>query len=200
MESARRVLSAAMRIAVVGTGNIGSTLGARWTQAGHGVTYGARAQRADGPGGAAVRSLGDAVAGADVVLLAVPGAAVTDVLAQVGAQLAGTVVVDATNNLGAGAANAHAEVMAQAPAAHYVRAFNTLGWENFAEPLRDADLFFAADAEAREVAEQLITAVGLRPVYVGGSDAAGTVDALLRLWFALAQQRGNRKLAFRLVE
>jgi 8-hydroxy-5-deazaflavin:NADPH oxidoreductase len=200
MESVRRTLSAAMRIAVVGTGNIGSTLGARWTQAGYEVTYGARAQRADGPGGAAVQSVDEAVAGADVVLLAVPGPAVADVLARVGAQLAGTVVVDATNNLGAGAANALAEVTAQAPAAHYVRAFNTLGWENFAEPLRDADLFFAADAEAREVAEELIAAVGLRPVYVGGRDASGTVDALLRLWFALAQQRGNRKLAFRLVE
>ena len=155
---------------------------------------------ADGPGGAAVQSVEDAVAGADVVLLAVPGRAVADVLAQVGRQLAGKVVVDATNNVGAGSANALAEVSAQAPAAHYVRAFNTLGWENFAEPLDNADLFFAADAEARQVAEELITAVGLRPVYVGGSDAVGTVDSLLRLWFALAQQRGNRKLAFRLVE
>src|SRR5699024_9271852 len=118
----------------------------------------------------------------------------------VGGQLAGVVVVDAANNIGADAVNSRAAVASSAPGAHYVRAFNTLGWENFAEPLPDADLFFAADAEAREVAEQLITGVGLRPVYVGDGGASDTVDALLRLWFTLAQQRNNRRIAFRLVE
>jgi hypothetical protein len=89
---------------------------------------------------------------------------------------------------------------AGAPGAHYARAFNTLGWENFAEPPADADLFFAADPAARAAVEELISATGLAPVYVGNAAAAGTVDALLPLWFALVQQSGgNRKLALRVV-
>ncbi len=123
-----------MRIAVIGTGNIGRTLGGRWRAAGHDVVYGSRSGTGDGPG------------------------------------------------------------------ARYVRAFNTLGWENFAEPPAGAALFFAADPAARPVAEELITAVGLEPAYVGEAAAAGTVDALLPLWFALVKQNGgHRKLALRIV-
>lgn len=192
-------LSAAMRIAVIGTGNIGGTLGTRWREAGHDVVFASRTPRPDGPGGAPVVAVPDAVGGADAVLLALPGGAVAELLAEIGGSLDGTVVIDATNNLRAAAANAREAVAADAPGARYVRAFNTLGWENFAEPLPDTDLFFAADPEARDVAEQLIDAIGLRPVYVGGADAAGTVDALLGLWFALVQQRGSRRLAFRAV-
>jgi predicted dinucleotide-binding enzyme len=200
MDRIRGALSAAMRIAIIGTGNVGGTLGSRWRQAGHEVTFGGRAPRADGPGGAPVLDIATAVEGAEVVVLALPGSAVADLLALLGGRLAGVVVVDTTNHIGADPVNSRTAVTTSAPDAHYVRAFNTLGWENFAEPLADADLFFAADAEAREVAEQLIAAVGLRPVYVGDGDAAGTVDALLRLWFTLAQLRGNRRIAFRLVE
>ena len=48
------------------------------------------------------------------------------------------------------------------------------------------------------VAQDLITAVGLRPEYVG--DASGIVDSLLPLWMALVRQHsGNRKLALRVV-
>jgi predicted dinucleotide-binding enzyme len=69
-----------MRIAVIGTGNIGGTLGSRWHAAGFDVVYGSRKPSAAGPGGAPAEAVGDAVAGADVVLLAVPGRAVADVL------------------------------------------------------------------------------------------------------------------------
>lgn len=186
-----------MRIAVIGTGNIGSTLGGRWREAGEDVIFAGRTPRPDGPGGNPVVSAAEAIDGADAVVLAVPAGAVADLLAEIGGQLDGKVVVDATNRIGAPVANAREAVAASAPGARYVRAFNTLGWENFADPLPDADLFFAADRDAREVAETLITAIGLRPVYVGGAEAAGTVDALLGLWFALAQQRGNRRIAFR---
>jgi predicted dinucleotide-binding enzyme len=193
-------LSAVMRIAVIGTGNIGSTLGRRWQAAGHQVSFGSRTPGGAGPDGAELVEIGRAVASAEAVLLAVPAAAVGELVAAQAGALDGKVVIDATNDVRAATANARAAIVAAAPGAHYVRAFNTLGWENFAEPPADADLFFAADPEARESAETLIAAVGLRPQYVGAADAAATVDALLRLWFALVQQRGgNRKLAFRVV-
>ena len=77
-----------MKIAIIGTGRIGGTLGGRWRAAGHDVVYGSRTGSGEGPGGAPVIAVGEALAGADVVLLAVPGGAAADVVAANGAALA----------------------------------------------------------------------------------------------------------------
>src|SRR5688500_10571953 len=161
-----------MRIAVLGTGNIGSTLGSAWRHAGHDVVYGSRSPGKAGPGGSSVLGVGDAIASAEVVLIAVPGRAVAELLRAHGGELTGKVVVDAANRIGEPQVHSREAIAAAAPTARYVRAFNTLGWENFAEPPSNADLFFAADANARQTAEDLIAAVGLRPVYVGDGNAA----------------------------
>ena len=200
MRRARYRLHAGMKIAVIGKGNIGGTLGSKWSAAGHDVVYGARGGSGDGPGGAPVRGIGYALEGADVVVLAVPGAVVPDVVNDHGAALAGKVVIDAVNRMGGAEYDSRALIADAAPSARYVRAFNSLGWENFADPLPGANLFFAADPEARAVAEELITAVGLEPAYLGDADATAAVDGLLPLWFALVKQNGgNRKVALRVV-
>ncbi len=195
-----------MRIAVIGTGKIGGTLGRAWAGAGHQVTFGSRH-----PGGtsvatdtgAAVTDIGDALDAAEVVLLALPGRSVGELLTEHAARLDGNLVIDATNQVGAAGANAAAAIAAAAPAARYVRAFNTLGWENFAQPLFDgvpADLFFSAPASDRSVVEQLISDVGLRPAYLGDG-RQDVVDGVLPLWLTLVQVRGgNRHLAFRILE
>ena len=186
-----------MRIAVIGAGNIGRTLGGRWTAAGHDVVYGVRR-----PGEPDTASVGDAVPDADVVVLAVPGAAAKDVIASLGSGLAGKVVVDATNDVqGSGKLHALDEV---ADRAYPVRAFNTLGWENFAEPVVggvQADLLYAADeGVAKDTAETLIRDVGLEPVWLGGVEAFDIVDSVTRLWFTLALQRKlGRRLAFKVL-
>src|SRR5439155_22317968 len=98
-----------------------------------------------------------------------------------GAEREGRIVIDATNNIGAGQVNARAAVTGAAPGARYVRAFSTLGWENFVDPPEGAALFFAGDTDARAAAEELIGAIGLEPAYVGDADATQTVDGLLLL-------------------
>jgi 8-hydroxy-5-deazaflavin:NADPH oxidoreductase len=188
-----------MRIAVIGTGNIGGTLGSRWREAGQDVVYGSRDPGGTGPGGAPLAAIPEAVAGAEVVLIAVPGPAVPEVVSALGGALDGKVVIDAANRRGELEANSHAAITDVAPGARYARAFNTLGWENFADPLPGTDLFFASDPRARATVEELISAIGLGPVYVGDAGAVRAVDALLGLWFALTQQNGTRKVAFRLV-
>ena len=125
-----------MKIAVIGTGHIGGTLGQRWHAAGHDVAYGSRKGSGTGPGGAPVMPVADALTGAEVVLLAVPGRAVAEVVAAHGAALGGKVVIDAVNRIGEPDVNSQAAIAAAAPDARYVRAFNTLGWENFAGPPR----------------------------------------------------------------
>jgi hypothetical protein len=135
-----------------------------------------------------------------VVVLAVPGQVVPDVVSELGPVLSGKVVIDAVNRVGAPEFDSRALVAAAAPTARYVRAFNTLGWENFADPAPGVSLFFAAAPEARAVAEELISAVGLEPACVGDASATAIVDGLFPLWFALVKQNGgNRKLALRLV-
>jgi 8-hydroxy-5-deazaflavin:NADPH oxidoreductase len=186
-----------MKIAVIGAGNIGGTLGGKWAAAGHEVVYGVRS-----PGAPGTAAVADAVDGAEVVVLAIPGAAAKDVLSSLAAALAGKVVIDATNDIqGAGKLHALDEL---ADGAHPVRAFNTLGWENYADPVFDgvaADLFYAAEeGHTKEVADRLISDIGLEPVWLGGVDAFDVVDSLTRLWFQLAFQRKlGRRLAFKML-
>jgi 8-hydroxy-5-deazaflavin:NADPH oxidoreductase len=186
-----------MRIAVIGAGNIGRTLGGKWTAAGHDVVYGVRR-----PGEPGTASVTDAAAVADVVVLAVPGAAARDVIASLGSDLVGKVVVDATNDVqGSGKLHALDEV---AEGAHPVRAFNTLGWENFADPVVGgvtADLLYAAEeGVAKDTADTLIRDVGLEPVWLGGVAAFDVADSVTRLWFTLALQRKlGRRLAFKVL-
>ena len=195
-----------MRIAVIGTGNIGATIGRAWARAGHEVTFGSRHpddDAAPGDTGAAVAGIADALDGAEVVLLAVPAQAVDGFLADHAARLDGLLVIDATNRIGAPVVNAAPQIAQAAPRARYVRAFNSLGWENFANPSFGGvapDLFFSASAADRATAEQLISDVGLRPAYLG-ENRQDVVDGATPLWFALVQARGgNRRLAFRVLE
>ena len=91
-----------------------------------------------------------------------------------------------------------------APQAQVYRAFNSLGWENFAEPNFNgvqADLFYCgSDGEAKSKVEQLISDVGLRPIYLGGNQQMGLLDSLTSLWFTLAfGQKKGRHLAFKVL-
>jgi 8-hydroxy-5-deazaflavin:NADPH oxidoreductase len=106
--------------------------------------------------------------------------------------------------MGASSHNSFAALQQHAPHASIYRAFNSLGWENFANPLFNgvpADLFFCGtDSEARATVEQLISDIGLQPVYLGGVEQVGVVDSLLGLWFALAIGQGKgRHLAFKML-
>jgi predicted dinucleotide-binding enzyme len=191
-----------MTIAVVGTGFIGGTLGRAFATAGRDTVFGSRHpddRSVAGDSGAAVATISDAIATADTVVLAVPADAVEDLLRTHGDALAGKLVVDAVNKLGGPVAHQADLVARYAPNARYARAFNTLGGENFAEPDfggTRADLFYSAPERDRAALDDLITAIGLRPMYVG-ENQQDTVDGVLRLWFALAVGQGHgRHLAF----
>lgn len=191
------------KIAVIGAGNVGSTLGRAWMEAGHQVMYGTRSPEATSDRLRAPAGLpSEAAADADVILLAVPGVASHEVIASIVDTLDGTLVIDATNRIGGSPMHSIEAIHELAPRALPYRAFNTLGWENFANPRfggEVADLFFCgADGGGRMIVEALISDVGLRPVWVGDLGQLPVVEALASLWFALALQRGlGRHLAFR---
>ena len=201
-----------MKIAILGAKTIGATLGRKWVQAGHTVIFGVR--HPDSPDvqdllvalgeRASVVLTADAIAAGDVVVFAIPGAAVDETVAAHAAALAGKVVIDATNKRGAPVMNSLAAFAAHAPGAQVYRAFNTLGWENFENPRFGdvtADLFYCGpEGDSQAVVERLIADVGLRPLRVGGLDQVQAVDGVASLWFALAlgQKRG-RHLAFKML-
>jgi predicted dinucleotide-binding enzyme len=187
-----------VRIAVAGAGKIGGTIGGKWEAAGHEVVYGLR----DPAKRAGARPFDQALAGADAVLLALPGVAVAGFAREHSRHLDGKLLIDATNDIRAASANTWGELMAAVPGARLYRAFNHLVWEIFANPVVggvQADLFYAGpEGEDAQIVERLIEEVGLRPIRVGGADQVGTVDGLLRLWLKLTGARG-RRIAFKLI-
>jgi predicted dinucleotide-binding enzyme len=192
-----------MNVAVVGTGFIGGTLGRALSNTGHQVTFGSRHPDDDDVAagtGASVTDVASALRTADVVIMAVPGPAVGELVAAHGEALGGKLVIDATNRMGASQPNARAELPGSV---RYARAFNTLGGENMADPnFSDgrADMFFSGPQADRSTLETVIDGVGLRPVYVG-EDKEALVDCLFRLWIALAMEQGRgRRLALKLLE
>jgi predicted dinucleotide-binding enzyme len=187
-----------MKIAVIGAGNVGGTIGGAWEKAGHEVAYGLR----DPAKKKNAKPIDAAIAGAEIVLLAIPGAALVDFVREHKKGLDGKVVIDATNNFRAPSMNSWSEVSKLVPNAHLFRAFNSLGADVFAKPVlggEKADLFYAGpDGAPNEKVERLIEDAGLRPIRVGGPDQVEVVDGVLRLWFTLAQSRG-RRIAFKLI-
>ena len=192
-----------MEIAIIGTGFIGGVLGKALSGAGHRVTFGSRHPDDDEVASgtnAAVVSIGDALARAEAVILAIPGAAVAGLAAEHGDALADKLVIDATNQMGRPVANGRAALPVTI---RYARAFNTVGGENLADPVfaeGRADLFFSAPEQDRSDVETIIEGVGLRPVYVG-EDQEALIDDLFQLWVTLAVKQGRgRRLALRLLE
>jgi 8-hydroxy-5-deazaflavin:NADPH oxidoreductase len=166
-----------MNITVIGRGNVGGGLAARWRKAGHSVVELGR----DG---------GDA-SGADVLLLAVPCPAIAEALGSVGG-IEGKVTIDATNAMRvrneAYESNAHeVKALTNGPVA---KSFNL----NFARIYGEIDKqrvrpsnLYAADDDARQVTEQLIRDAGFDPVNLGGLEQARAMEDGLGLLFAANQ-------------
>jgi predicted dinucleotide-binding enzyme len=212
-----------MRVAVLGAGNVGGTLGRRWAEGGHDVVFGVRnpergASAVKGgaalPARASVALPADAVRGADAVVLATPWPAVSDALKEAGT-LDGMTILDATNPLGAGlqldvgpnGQSGAERVQAMAPKARVVKIFNTTGFDNMRNPVYDGSptvMFYAGDdAAAKRVAHQLATDLGFEAIDAGPLARARDLEHLAVLWISLAFGAGapalGRDFAFRIV-
>ena len=186
-----------MNIAIIGAGRIGSGYGKLWLSAGHAVTYGVRTP--DARPDMTVSSIPEAVRHAEVVLLAIPGAAVEAVTADL--ELTGKVLIDATN--GAPPGESPERLQRSKPAARVVRAFNYYGFDLLGHSSFrgvKADAFLCGDdAQARGVVAELATDAGFTPVDLGDLSNAGAQDSLLGVWFALSKRLGTRTLGFKVL-
>ncbi|MDF2751164.1 MAG: oxidoreductase, coenzyme f420-dependent:6-phosphogluconate dehydrogenase, NAD-binding [Gaiellaceae bacterium] len=164
-----------MRITVVGRGNVGGGLAARWRRAGHEVTE-------------LGREGGDASA-ADVLLVAVPGEAVAAALANVRG-IESKTTIDATNAVRGrdesfpSVAHQVKSIVGGPTAKSFNLNFARIYDDVDAEPEPPANLY-AAEEEARAVTEQLIRDAGYEPVYAGGLENARLLEEHLALMFAI---------------
>jgi predicted dinucleotide-binding enzyme len=202
-----------MKIAVIGAGNLGGTLGKRCARAGHEVAFGAR-DPADAKLAALVRESGptaraasvpEAVRQAAVVILTVPWDNAREALAAAG-DLRGRILIDATNpvpltpdgmrqGLVIGHTTSGAEEIARwAEGARVVKAFNTTGFPNVEDPrygsLGLTMMLCWDNAEAKKITGDLARQLGFEPVDVGPLRSARYLEAVAMLWIDMAILQG----------
>ncbi len=200
-----------MRIAMLGSGNMGSALGRLFSSAGHSVTYSfsrdpaklERLAKSSGPRARAASPV-EAVRDADVVVLAVLWQQVPHVLRSAGT-LRGKVLIDCTNPLtpsddalAVGHGVSGAEIVARrAPGALVVKAFNTVPAELLRAglevlPEQPAACYCGDAARALRVAARLIRQLGFDPVNCGAITSARYLEPLAMLVGELAYNQGRR--------
>ena len=205
-----------MKIAIIGAGNVGGSLGKAWAKVGHNIIFGVR-----NPGqgntqpplaeigvSATAVTLPDAARSADIIVLATPWPAVPDAISAMG-DLKGKVIIDCTNplslngdgslSLSLGSTTSGAEEVEKlAAGAQVVKAFNTYGWENFANSaypnaagLKPVMFYCGDHDEAKKTVHQLAADLGFDPVDTGGLGMARSLEPLALLWIRLSIREGR---------
>jgi len=208
-----------MKIAVIGMGSVGGTLGRRWAELGHTVTFGAK-DPAEGKARAMVAKIGhrasiasvpEAVGDAEVVVLATPASANADAIASAG-DLSEKILIDVTNplkpdlsGLAVGPDSSGAETIAKlAPRARVYKALNQTGFETMADPIfptgRAAMFVAGNDAAGKAVVLKLVSELGFDAIDAGDLAASRMLESLAMLWIHLMVRRKlGRKFAFALL-
>ncbi len=194
-----------MNIAILGRGIVGETLGSRWAGVGHTVVFGSRS-----PGAPDELFHAEAVRSADVVVLALPWAAMSaEFLAEL--NLGERVVIDCTNPIAADFSGlvpveegSGAERVAKVgPDAKVVKAFNTIGVNIMANPAfgaTKATLLIAGDDDAaKATVKSLAEELGFQPEDAGPLSMSRYLEAQAWIWISMAMKFGyGREIAFNL--
>ncbi|AJY44972.1 NADPH-dependent F420 reductase [Martelella endophytica] len=206
-----------MKIAILGSGRMGAALGQCWSACGHDVVFsysrsdGKLARLADASG-ADWASVGDAVRGADAILLAVHWSRVDDVLDQAG-DLSGIVALnccvplDASDSeLVVGMNTSGAEALARRrPDARWIGCFNTSPseaipavFERRGKAERPHMMFYGDDRSAKALAAGLIGDIGFEALDTGGLRNARFIEPFAMATVELAYvQPGGPELTYR---
>ncbi|MDQ3126214.1 MAG: NAD(P)-binding domain-containing protein [Pseudomonadota bacterium] len=193
-----------MKIAIIGAGSVGRALGGVWAVAGHDIHYGVRdpdeAKSIAAVGatpGSRARHTAEAVAGADVVVIATHWGQTKEALASAG-DLTGKIVIDVTNplrpdfsDLEEGYSVSGGERVAEwAVGARVYKAFNTTAAENMADAGRYASrpvMFVAGDEpEGKRAVMALVAAAGFEGVDAGPLISSRLLEPLAMLYIRVA--------------
>lgn len=202
-----------MKIAIIGSGNVGGALARQWVKAGHTVLIGAQfplseknIKLATQIGEDRFAAIENAVKQSDVILIATPPTVIFEIIEQLG-NVHNKVIIDATN-----AVMKNPEpyktvyhCLADKTSAEVVKCFNTTGFENMLQPVYNGegiDMFMAGDSEpAKSVAKQLALDCGFGScIDFGKSDKVELLEKLALSWINLAIMQGQgRDIAFKVV-
>jgi NADPH-dependent F420 reductase len=197
-----------MKIAIIGTGNVGTALGGSFVRAGHEVTFAAQDATATQAlasqlGATAAATTSAAIHASEIVVLAIPYDAVGDIAGEIAGAVAGKVVIDATNPLksdysglatadGPSGAERIADLL---PGARVVKAFNTIFASIQADPRGQGQvvdgLLAGDDPEAKAEVAGLLRSMGLRPLDAGPLAEARALEAIAWLNIALQLRNGG---------
>lgn len=210
------------RIALLGSGTVGRTLGEGFVRHGHEVVLGSRdpgsehiaAWLAEVGERASAASYADAAGRAELVVMCVPGAVVEDTVALTGPDvLAGKVVIDPTNTMTSRDGrwtlmwgiddSAGERIQAAAPEALVVKAFNVVGYQQMIDPqvpCPPPTMPICGDsAEAKAAVAELLRDVGWEPADCGGITVCGLLEAMCALWVMYGRNNGTWLHAFKIV-
>jgi predicted dinucleotide-binding enzyme len=204
-----------MKIAIIGTGNVGGALATRWASKGHEIFLGVRdtgrfkgMELLNNPRTVAL-PVQEAVSAAEVVLLSTPAMQAVEVAQSLG-DTTDKVILDAMNIvMGRGPQGYRSTtdaVLAHTSTRDVVKCFNTTGFNNMADPVYGGealDLFVAGDSErGRAVAVQLAKEAGFAECYsVGGNDRFELMEQFAWFWINLAMFQGQgREIGFKLLK
>ena len=189
-----------MRIAIIGSGNVGNALASALGRAGHSVVFGSRTPE---PGRAKETNIADAAAQAEACILAIPYPAAAEVV-RAADGFADKILIDATNPLGLVAGglglsvgfdtSGAEQIAALAPKARVFKAFNQTGFENMADArgyaVRPVMFVAGDDAAGKSVVLTLVSDAGFEAVDIGGLTSARLLEPFAMLWIELARKRG----------
>ncbi len=186
-------------IAIIGTGSVAKALGPEFAGLGHTIVYGSREPRSEkakslvaATGNDSSAALpADAVVDAGIVVVAVPGLLVEEIVRGLG-DLSGKIVIDPTNplvgdwetELSLGVATSNAQIIQEAaPEAFVVKAFSTLNWRQMVEPEGPISILMAGDDESAKIrVAELVSGMGLEPIDLGPVKNAHWVEGMTILW------------------
>jgi 8-hydroxy-5-deazaflavin:NADPH oxidoreductase len=190
-----------MKIAVLGAGNVGGTLGKAFASVGHDIFFGVPNPKEEknkklidsiAPNRASVGSVSDAVRSAELVVLVTPWNAARAALQSAG-ELTDKIVIDCTNplkedlsGLVMGHTTSAAEQIAQwAVGAKVCKAFNQTGFQNMANPKfssGNAVMFVCGDdSNSKKIVLQLAEQIGFESIDAGGLSVARLLEPLAML-------------------
>lgn len=204
-----------LKIAIIGTGNVGGALASKWASKGHTIYLGVR-DTANFKGKELLANpniqactIAEAVKQADVVVLATPAMLAVDVAKSLG-DTSGKIIIDTMNIVMGrgpiGFTNTSEAVLANTQSADVVKCFNTTGYNNMINPVygdQTLDMFMAGDSErGKESARRLALDAGFAECYdIGGNDNFELMEKFAFFWINLAMFRGQgREIGFKLVK
>lgn len=204
-----------MKIAIIGTGNVGGALATKWANCGHEITLGVRdttnfkgKELLNNPN-TTVDTITQAVKKSEVILIATPAITAIDVAQSLG-NTEGKVIIDTMNIVmgkgPSGFSNTTDAILANTQTKDVVKCFNTTGFNNMVNPVYNntaIDVFVAGDSlKGKDITKQLAKDAGFGECYsVGGNDRFELLEKFAFFWINLAMFQGQgRDIAFKLLK